>query len=97
MYMCTVLSIVCTSSVKYQGFAISGTSGKIKNPLIATGREITPSITKSLTCLDDAEFTTDIDLPLPAFEAVTPAESVHGVHEVARKHAGDAAASVKNA
>lgn len=36
------------SSLRYHGLEISGTSGRIKNPLIATGREITPSIINSL-------------------------------------------------
>lgn len=36
------------SLLKYHGSEISGTSGRIKNPLIATGREMTPSIINSL-------------------------------------------------
>jgi hypothetical protein len=37
-----------TASLKYHGLEISGTSGRIKNPLMATGKEITPSMIKSL-------------------------------------------------
>jgi hypothetical protein len=37
-----------TSWLRYHGLEISGTSGRIKKPLMATGKEITPSMIKSL-------------------------------------------------
>lgn len=58
---------------------------------------MTPSITKSLSRLVTVGFTSNIDLPLPPFEPVAPAESVDGIHKVTRKHTGDATASVEDA
>lgn len=49
-YVTQVLRISeTTCSLKYHGLEISGTSGRIKNPLMATGKDITPSMMKSLS------------------------------------------------
>lgn len=42
------LGITLTFLVKYHGLLISGTSGKMKNPARATGREMTPSMMNNL-------------------------------------------------
>jgi hypothetical protein len=80
---------------------ISGTSGSTKNPLIATGREMTPSITKSLWDILRLDFNFKewllICLPLPAFKAPSASEMIHTFHEIAGEHTGNTAAGMKDA
>jgi hypothetical protein len=79
---------------------ISGTSGRKKKVAMQTGREITPSMMKSLLFSISIECIlgniSDLCSPLPTFEASNASEMINGSHQVSREHSCDRTTCVKD-